>query len=299
MTRLAAVLSLLLAGPAAAALRVVTTTPDHAAIMREVAGPLAVVDSLASGRQNAHFMDPKPSHVLKAMKADLYVENGLDLEIGWSGSVLKAARNRRVMQGQPGYLDASAAVETLEKPETLSRAGGDVHPGGNPHYTQDPERAVQVAGLFARRLSELDPPNAAAYEANRAAFEARAREKLAGWTKSLAPHRGVKIVTYHRDWVYFSDRFGLVRAGEIEPKPGIPPTAQHTAALTARMKAEGVRLVLTLPWYEARTPRALADGASAKVVPVALFPGSYPGTDGYFEWMDYNVSAIAKALEGG
>lgn len=298
MLSLLAVLPLLLPSPASAALRVVTTTPDHAAIMREVTGSLASVESLVSGLQNAHFMDPKPSHVLKAMKADLYVENGLDLEIGWSGSVLKAARNKRVMQGQPGYLDASAAVETLEKPETLSRAGGDVHPGGNPHYTQDPERAVQVAGLFARRLSELDPPNAAAYEANRAAFAARVQEKLAGWTKALAPHRGTKIVTYHRDWVYFSERFGLVRAGEIEPKPGIPPTARHTAALTARMKAEGVRLVLTLPWYEDRTPRALAEGAGAKVVPVALFPGSYPGTDGYFEWMDHNVSAVAKALEG-
>lgn len=285
--------------PASAALRVVATTPDHAALLREVAGPLASVESLASGRQNAHHIDPKPSHVIKTMKADLFVENGLELEVGWAGAVLGAARNKGVMPGAPGHLDASQAVEPLEVPDPgeLSRAHGDVHPGGNPHYTQDPVRAGQVAALFAKKLAELDPANAAAYETARAAFQKRLDAKLAEWTKRLAPFKGTKTVTYHRDWVYFSERFGLVRTGELEPKPGIPPTAQHTAELIKRMKAEGVKLVLTVPWYEDRTPKAVADAAGAKVVPVALLPGGYDGTDGYFEWMDYNVSAIAEALE--
>lgn len=283
--------------PGAAVVRVVTTTPDHAALVREVAGSLASVDSLASGRQNAHHIDPKPSHVVKTMKADLFIENGLELEVGWAGSVLNAARVKRLMPGAPGHLDASTAVEPLEVPTEVSRAHGDVHPGGNPHYTQDPVRAGQVAALFAQKLAELDPGNASAYESGRAAFQKNLNEKLTGWTKRLAPFRGTKIVTYHRDWVYFSDRFGLVRSGELEPKPGIPPTAQHTVALIARMKAEGVKLVLTVPWYEERTPRAVAEAAGATVVPIALLPGGYDGTDGYFAWMDYNVEAIAKALE--
>jgi zinc/manganese transport system substrate-binding protein len=144
---LPSLLALAAAVPATAALRVVTTTPDHAALVREVAGPLASVESLASGRQNAHHIDPKPSHVLKTMKADLFIENGLELEVGWAGSVLSAARNKRVMPGAPGHLDASQAVEPLEVPDQgeLSRAHGDVHPGGNPHYTQDPARGPGVS----------------------------------------------------------------------------------------------------------------------------------------------------------
>lgn len=297
MLSLLAVIAFLLPSPAAANLRVVTTTPDHAALVRAVGGPLVSVESLASGLQNAHHVDPKPSHVVKTMKADLFVENGLELEVGWAGGVLNAARMKRLMPGQPGHLDASAAVEPLEVPTTVSRAMGDVHPGGNPHYTQDPVRAGQVAALFAKTLAALDPKNAAVYEANRAAFQKRLDAKLADWTKRLAPFKGVKIVTYHRDWVYFSERFGLVRSGELEPKPGIPPTASHTAALIERMKAEGTKLVLTVPWYEERTPRSVAEATGAKVVPVALLPGGFPGTDDYFGWMGYNVEAIAKALE--
>ena len=283
--------------PGAAAVKVVTTTSDHAAIVREVGGSLVSVESLAAGVQNAHHVDPKPSQVLKTMKAELFIENGLELEAAWSGSVLGAARNRRIMPGNAGHVDASSAIEPLEVPAAVSRALGDVHPGGNPHYSQDPVRAARVAALLARKLAEADPKNAAAYEANRAAFQKRLDEKLAGWTKRLAPFKGARVVTYHRDWVYFAERFGLVLAGQIEPKPGIPPTAQHTAELIARMKAEGTRLVLTVPWYESRTPQSVAAAVGATVVPVALLPGAYPGTDGYFEWMDYNVDAIAKALE--
>lgn len=295
---LSAVLCLTAAAlPGAAAVRVVTTTPDHAALIRAVAGPRAVVESLASGLQNAHHIDPKPSHVVKTMKADLFIVNGLELEVGWAGSVLNAARSKRLMPGQRGYLDASEAVEPLEVPAAVSRAMGDVHPGGNPHYTQDPVRAGQVAALFAKRLSELDPAHAADYAAGLGEFRKKLDERLAAWKSRLSPHKGTKVVTYHRDWVYFSERFGLVRSGEIEPKPGIPPTAQHTAGLVAVMKAEGVKLVLTVPWYEERTPRALAEATGAKVVPIALLPGAYPGTDDYFGWMDYNVEAIAKALE--
>lgn len=293
-------LSLLLAAtalPASAALRVVATTPDHAALLREVAGPLARVESLSTGHQNAHHVDPKPSFIVKTMKADLFVENGLELEVGWSGAVLAAARVRRLMPGAPGHLDASTAVEALEIPHEVTREHGDAHPGGNPHYTQDPVRAGQVAALFAKKLSELDPANAAGYEAGRAAFQKKLDAKLAGWAKRLAPFKGTKVVTYHRDWVYFSERFGLVCFGELEPKPGIPPTAQHTAELVARMKAEGVRLVVTVPWYEDRTPRAVAEAAGARVAKASLLPGAFPGTDDYFGWMDHNVEAVATALE--
>lgn len=294
---LTALLCVTAAVPGAAAVKVVTTTPDLAALAREVGGDRVAVESLASGVQNAHHIDPKPSHVVKVMKADLFVQTGLELEAAWADPVLAAARNRRVRPGQPGFLDASEAVAPLEVPTEVTRAMGDVHPGGNPHYMQDPVRAGQVAALLAKRLSELDPGGAPDYAARLKDFQARLAERLKVWTARLAPFKGAKAVTYHRDWVYFSDRFGLVPFGEIEPKPGIPPTAQHTADLIARMKAEGVRLVLTVPWYEERTPQAVAQATGARVAKAALLPGAFPGTDGYFGWMDYNVEAVAKALE--
>ena len=203
----------------------------------------------------------------------------------------------KLLPGAEGFTDASTAVDALEIPADPSRAQGDVHPGGNPHYSQDPVRAGRVAALLARRLGEVDPKHAAAFGANLAAFNETLGKRLEAWTKRLAPFKGAKVVTYHRDLVYFADRFGLVTFGEIEPKPGIPPTAQHTAELVRRMKEAGVKLVLTVPWYEDRTPKSIAEMAGARVAAFALLPGGAPGTDSYFSWMDYDVETVAKALE--
>lgn len=284
--------------PAAAArtLRVVTTTTDLAAIARQVAGDAAKVESLAPAVANPHFVDARPSLIVKLMKADLYVQSGLELEAGWAPLLIQGSRSRRLQPDSEGFLDASFAVEPMEVPENPSRAMGDVHPGGNPHYLTDPENAIKAAELIAGRLAKLDPERAEDYRRRARDFAGEVRKRLKDWRARLAPYRGAKFVSYHRYWPYFARRFGLIAAGEIEPKPGIPPTASHTAALITRMKAENIRLILTDPWFEERTPAFLAERAGARVVPAALLPGARPGTEDYFAWMEYNIVRIAEAL---
>ncbi|MGQ0645265.1 MAG: metal ABC transporter substrate-binding protein [Elusimicrobiota bacterium] len=280
----------------AGSLKVVATTPDLASIARAVGGDRVRVESLAAGAQNPHFVEAKPSLMVKLMKADLFVQTGLDLESGWAPPLVQGSRNRKIQPGAPGHLDASAAVSPLEIPADVSRSGGDVHPGGNPHYLQDPENGRLVARLLAQKMAELSPEDAGVFQSRLAAFETSLDEALARWHRALKPHAGAKFVSYHRTWPYFARRFGLVSAGEIEPKPGIPPTAEHTAALVSRMKAEKVRIVFTDPWYETRTPAFIARQSGAALAPMALQPGARPGTADYLDMLDHNVKTAAEIL---
>lgn len=295
----AAALGLTLAAPAEAkTLRVVTTTPDLAAVAREVAGAQAEVHSLASPVANAHAVDPKPSYIVKLMKADLFIQTGLELESGWAPSLVQGSRNPAVQAGASGHLQASDAVEPMDIPKNPSRAMGDVHPGGNPHFMIDPNNALAVARAISRRLAELAPEKATDFEKNLLAFEAKAQEALERWKKLMEPWRGTKYVSYHKDWIYFARLYGLIPAGEIEPKPGIPPTPAHTAKLIAIMKAEGVRLLLTDPWYEKRTAESIAAQTGAKLLAMALYPGAAPDTGDFFSWNEHNVRLVSSALAG-
>ncbi|MEA2627280.1 MAG: zinc/manganese transport system substrate-binding protein, partial [Candidatus Binatota bacterium] len=208
-----------------AKLYVVTTTPDLAAIAREVGGDQVQAESLALGTQDPHFVDAKPSFILKLNRADLYVKRGLDLEVGWAPVLEKGARNPEILYGGARYVDASAGIAPLEiPPGGLSRALGDVHPFGNPHYQRDPVNAKVIARNIADGLVRIDLQNRAYYEQRLADFDRRIDQRLAGWTKELAPYRGTKIVTYHKSWEYFTARFGFEVIGEMEPKPGIAPS---------------------------------------------------------------------------
>lgn len=276
--------------------KIVVTTPDVAAVVREVAGDAAEVSVLASPHGNPHHLDPRPSHVAKLMKADLFVQNGLELEVGWAPTLLAAARNRRVMPGQPGFLDASDAVEPLEVPANPSRAEGDVHPGGNPHYLLFPENAAKVALLTAGRLAELDPAQAEAYHANAAAFAERLAESAVRWERSMAGARDARYVAYHRFLSYFNARFGLEQIAELEPLPGIPPTARHTEAVVALMREKRARAVIVEPWYEKRTPGAAAAATGARLASFPPFPGAAGSPPDYFGWMDAVVASFAGAL---
>lgn len=277
-------------------LRVVTTTSDLADIARRIAGDRAEVEALARGFQNPHFVDAKPSLIVRLIKADVFIQTGLDLETGWAPLLLRGSRNRNVLPGGRGYIDASEAIEPLEIPTDPSRAEGDVHPHGNPHYMADPANAAPVARLIAERLKALDPEGAPVYESNLKAFETELASRLKAWSAAMAPFKGALYVSYHRDWTYFADRFGLVVAGEIEPKPGIPPTAAHTAHLIRTMKERGVKIIITDPWYEPRTAAFIADRTGAKVLDLALFPGGVKGADDYFSTVDHNVTAVSDAL---
>ena len=295
MIALAVTLALAAAG-AAAPLRVVTTTPDLAAIARELGGEAAKVECLASGVANPHFVDAKPSFMVKLMKADLFIQTGLELEVGWAPLLLQGARNPRILPGTPGFLEASWAITPLEAPQSPTRAMGDVHAGGNPHFMADPDSALAVARLVAKKMGELAPGQAESFAGNLAGFEGRLREAQRRWDKALGPHRGAKYVSYHRDWIYFGRRFGLVSAGEIEPKPGIPPTPAHTGRIIETIKNEGVRMVFTDPWYERRTPESIARESGARLLTMAVMPEAVPEAAGYFAWMDYNVRQVAEAL---
>jgi len=285
------------AGPAAAKLYVVTTTPDLAAIAREVGGDKVEAESLALGTQDPHFVDAKPSFILKLNRADLYVKRGLDLEVGWAPVLEKGARNPEILYGGARYVDASDGIAPLEIPQgVVSRSLGDVHPFGNPHYQRDPVAAKTIAKNIVDGLVRIDLDNRAYYEQRLADFDRRIDERLAGWLKDLAPYRGAKIVTYHKSWEYFTARFGLDAIGEMEPKPGVAPSPAHLAELINLMIAQHAKLVIREPFYPDNLTRVVAEKTGATVLTLPESPGGVPGTDDYFTFMDYIVKQVANAL---
>lgn len=284
--------------PAAAAkLFVVTTTPDLAAITREVGGDKVEVESLAVGTQDPHFVDPKPSFIVKLNRADVYVKRGLDLEVGWAPVLEKGARNANVLPGGQGYVDASVGIAPLEVPSgPVSRAMGDVHPYGNPHYQLDPDNAKSIARNIVAGLSRVDVADASYFEQRLADFSRRVDERLAGWLQLLAPYRGTKIVTYHKSWDYFAQRFGLDIIGNMEPKPGVAPSPAHLAQLITLMQAQHCKLLIKEPFYPENLTRIVAEKTGAIVLVLPDSPGGAPGTDDYFALIDYDVRQIAAAL---
>jgi ABC-type Zn uptake system ZnuABC Zn-binding protein ZnuA len=283
--------------PAAAKLYVVTTTPDLAAIARDVGGDKVEVESLAVGTQDPHFVDAKPSFILKLNRADLYVKRGLELEIGWAPVLEKGARNADILPGGARYVDASTGIAPVEVPTgVVSRSLGDVHPYGNPHYQRDPVAAKTMAKNIVDGLSRIDLANRDYYTKRLEDFDDRIDTRLAEWTKELAPYRGAKLVTYHKSWEYFTSRFGFEVIGEMEPKPGVAPSPAHLAELITKMQAEHAKLIIREPFYPENLTRVVADKTGAVVLTLPESPGGVPGTDDYFSFMDYVVKQVASAL---
>ncbi len=289
----------LMAGTATARLEVVATTSEYAAIARAVGGDRVRVQVLAKPSEDPHFVDAKPSHIVTLNRADVLIEGGADLEVGWLPPLLEGARNRRIAAGGPGRVRASDGIPLKDVPAVLDRSRGDVHAAGNPHFMMDPDNAGSVARTVADAFCRLDEAGCPAYRARLAAFEAALASKIEAWTARLAPFRGTPIVTYHNTWRYFADRFGLRADTFLEPKPGIPPSPPHLREVVSRMKAEGIRVVLVEPFQNRRNADWVAEHTGARVVEVCQFPGGLPGTEGdYIALMDTNVEAIAAALEG-
>ena len=285
------------AGPAAAQVRVVATTEDLASLAMEVGGDRVKVMAIARGYQDPHFVDAKPSFILELNRADLLIVVGRDLEIGWLPALITSARNARVQPGAPGYLDASAGVKILEIPTgQITRAMGDVHPQGNPHYWLDPANGRVMARSIRDRLSQLAPADRAYFEARYAAFDVRLAEAERRWETRMAPFKGRKIVTYHRSWPNLMDRFGLDVIGYVEPKPGIPPTPSHTLALIGEMKAQGVTVIVVEPYFEKRTPQSIASQVGGKVVELAPSVGGNKAAPDYIALFDFNVAELVAAL---
>lgn len=289
------VLALLIPSLAHAKVRVVSTTQDPAAITRAIGGDRVQVTALAAGYQDPHFLEAKPSYMLELNKADLLLAIGLDLEVGYLPSLVQGSRNPRIQPGKPGYLDLSTAVEPLEVIGVADRGQGDIHPNGNPHYWLDPENGRRMARAIAARLSDLDPSGKAVYEANLAAFEKTLAEKTAEWTRRMEALRGKPVVTFHRSWSYFAQRYGLDVVGFVEPKPGIPPAPQHTLALIKTMRAKNVKILLMESFYDRRVPDLIAAKTGASVVSVPNSVGGDPSVKTYFDLFDRIVSGMESA----
>lgn len=293
---LAATTLAVLAVPAArAAVRVVTTTTDLAAIVREVGGDRVEVLSIAAGHQDPHFVDAKPSYLVKLQRADLFVQVGLELEAGWAPNLLANARNAKIQPGGPGFVDASEGIDRLQVPTTADRSQGDIHPYGNPHYWLDPANGRAIAANVAAGLARVDPANAAAYEAGRAAFVGRLDAAIARWAGLARPLAGLPVVAYHNSWPFLERRFGFRVVGFVEPKPGIPPSGRYVAELAESMKRDGVRLILMSTFYDQKTADLVARLSGAEVVTLANSVGGLPEATDYLALFDVNLERLLAA----
>jgi zinc/manganese transport system substrate-binding protein len=279
-------------------LNVVTTTEDLGSIAREIGGDKVSVTPLAKGYQDPHFVDPKPSFILAVSRADVLMVVGRELEIGWLPPLLSSSRNAKIQPGAKGYLDASMNVRILEIPTgQITRAMGDVHPSGNPHYWLEPGNGRRIAQAIRDKLSENSPANSAYFAQRYTDFDARLAAAEKRWDATMAPYKGTKVVTYHRSWPNFMERFGLDVMGYVEPKPGIPPSPSHTIDLIEDMKKQGAKLIVVEPYFDLKTPQAIANQVGGKVLVMAPSVGGAKEVTDYIQLFEYDVNMLAGALK--
>lgn len=295
ISRLLAAAVLAAASPASAKLSVITTLPDLADVARRVGGDLVAVESLAKGTEDLHAIPQRPSFLPKLNRADAVVSLGLDAEHSFLPALLEVAQNPGVLRGQPGYIDCGEEIAPLDVPQVISRVEGDQHPLGNPHYNIDPRKGGHIADAIAKGFARLDPDHAAAYAKNADAFKKELAGRLAGWRALVAPLKGVKAVSHHKDMAYLADFTGLVFVGEVEPKPGIAPTPKHLERLAIRMKSEGVKLIIREAQYSADSAQWLSRQTGAKVAVVATMGAAFPDSRDYFGMIEHNLKALLEA----
>ncbi len=313
--------------------RVCVTTPDLGSLVQEIGGERVSLTIFGKGTEDPHFLEPKPSFVKALSLADIFVQTGLDLESGWAPLIIQNARNSKVVPGARGFVDASSVISPLEVPTGhVDRSMGDVHPGGNPHYLLDPINGLAVARLIRDRLSETRPQERALFHERYSSFRDRVAkalvgerlaarydfEKLAilfehgklqpflaeqgqtdllgGWLGAMMPHFGVKVVADHNLWPYFARRFGIRVVGFMEPKPGISPTTKHLGELIQAMQAQGVKVILTVPYFDTRHARFLVERTGARIARMAHQVQSVPEVRDYLGMVDHNVQEVLRAL---
>jgi zinc/manganese transport system substrate-binding protein len=300
---LAAALVLAIAPHAAAKLRVVATIPELVDITSRVGGDLVSVDGLARGTEDIHQVVMKPSFVTKLNRADAVVYLGLTVEHAFLPGLLEVAKNQK-MRPDPdtsnclgdGCIDCSAGVNTLEKPNSLSRAQGELHPQGNPHYNIGANNGPLIARNIAAGLSRVDPAHAADYQKNLKAYLAELEPKIVEWRKEASPLKGVKAVSYHKDVVYLGAFTGIDFVDTIELKPGVAPTPTHLTALVNKMKEQKVTLIVREQQYDAKTPAWLAEQTGAKVAVIGTMANALPGTETFIKLSETNLKNLLKAI---
>ena len=279
-----------------AKLNVVATLPDYASVAHEVGGNYIDLTVLAKPTEDPHFVDARPSLVVKLRQADVLIDGGAELEIGWLPPLLQN-RNPKIEVGQPGRVQASQGIRLMEVPAELTRAAGDVHALGNPHFMVDPIIAKAVAQHIANAFAAVDAAHAADYQANEKKFETTINAKLQEWGTRLLPFHGQSIVAYHDSWPYFAHRFGFNINLFLEPKPGIPPSPSHLAEVIAQMKAQKIKAIIVEPYHNRKIAEKVAESTGAKVVDFAQFPGALPNTESYVALVDRLVDNLAAALK--
>ncbi|MFQ5677179.1 MAG: metal ABC transporter substrate-binding protein [bacterium] len=285
---------------AAKKIRVVTSLPDLADIAKQIGGDKVDVFAIAKGYQDPHFVDAKPSYMIKLQRADLFVQVGLDLEIGWVPPLLEGSRNRNILWGNPGYIDASENISLLQVPRgdpAKLRAEGDIHIYGNPHYWLDPLNGKQIAENIMAGLVRFAPEDEAYFQQNLEAFKQKIDAADKRWKEILGPYHGTEIYAYHNSWPYFEQRFGLKIAGFVEPKPGIPPSPKYLVKVINDMKSRNIKIIIIEPYYPTKSAELVARNTGAIVVPLAPEVGGQPGVDDYFQLFDYNVHQLIEAFK--
>jgi zinc/manganese transport system substrate-binding protein len=283
-----------------AKIRVVTSLPSFGDIATNVGGDEVDVDSLTKGTQDPHFVDAKPSLILKLNKADLLIRAGLGLEDGWLPPLVTGARNAKIQNGGDGNLDASARMSLKEVPTgKIDRSQGDVHPGGNPHFMTDPRNGIVLAKAIAEYLSKIDPSKADFFKKRSDAYISKLRAKITIWEKSLAALKGKKVVTYHKSWIYFSEWVGLEEVGYLEPKPGVPPSPDHIAKLIGLMKQKNVPIIIMEPFYPKGVGEDVASRTSSQLLILPTEVLGVPEAKTYIDMYNYIVQKMNEVFAKG
>jgi len=290
-------LLLIISGADAGTIKVVTTTMDTKSIAEMIGGNKVSAQSIATGYQNPHFVDPKPSYIISLSNADLYVTVGLDLETGWSPQLLSSSRNAKIQKGSPGYVDASEGVGLLQVPSSLNRGEGDIHIYGNPHYWLDPLNGKVIARNIANGLERIDPTNKGFYEANLITFYTKIDLKLKEWGARMAPFRGAKIIAYHNEWVYFETRFGLQIVDFMEPKPGIPPSPSQLVKVIREVTADKIKVIISSPYFTTSSSDVVAKQTGVKELTMATSTGAFNNIKNYFDLFDYDIDQLVSVLK--
>ncbi len=281
----------------AGTIKVVTTTTDMKSITELIGGNKVSVNSIATGYQNPHFVDPKPSYIISLSNADMFVTVGLDLETGWSPQLLSSSRNTKIQKGSAGYVDASEGIGLLQVPTSANRGEGDIHIFGNPHYWLDPLNGKVIARNIANGLERIDPSNKSLYENNLQSFFNNINIKMKQWQAAMAPFKGSKIIAYHNEWVYFETRFGLKIVDFMEPKPGIPPTPSQLVKVIGEIKPNNIKVIISSPYFSTSSSDVVAKQTGVKVLVLATSVGAFPSIKNYFDVFDYDINQLSAALK--
>ena len=277
--------------------KVVTTTTDMKSISEAIGGDKVSVLSIATGYQNPHFVDPKPSYIISLSNADLFVTVGLDLETGWSPQLLASSRNAKIQKGSAGYVDASVGVGLYQVPSAANRGEGDIHIYGNPHYWLDPLNGKVIARNIANGLERVDPQNQAFYETNLHQFFNQVDAKLKEWQAKMLPYKGTKIIAYHNEWVYFEKRFGLEIVDFMEPKPGIPPSPSQLVKVINEVQANHIKIIISSPYFTTSSSDVVAKQTGVKELTMATSVGAFPSIKTYFDLFDYDIDHLTDVLK--